>query len=310
METINITISLFQCRQCELKCSSNFNLKNHVKAVHDKIKDIGCDKCDYKCSLKSALKQHVKIVHDKIKDNECDKCDFKCSRNSDLKQHIKMTHNKIKDIKCDKCDFVCCLNSGLKQHIKSIHDKIRDFKCDICDYECSQKGSLKQHFKQIHDKIKDFKCDICDYECSSKCYLKQHIEVIHINPKSKNMSRGEKAIYDHLVDLGYEFNKTFFKESTFNDLRGIGNGLLRFDFKVMIDDEKFVLIEFDGEQHEKPVKFSSITTNEEALEHFKLTRTHDRIKNDYCKDNGYEILRIRHDQVKLLKVMINEFIKN
>ena len=80
------------------------------------------------------------------------------------------------------------------------------------------------------------------------------------------MSRGEKAIYEHLIELGFELNRTFFREATFNDLRGINNGLLRYDFKLMINDEKFVLIEFDGEQHERPVKFSSITTNEEALD--------------------------------------------
>ena len=58
-----------------------------------------------------------------------------------------------------------------------------------------------------------------------------------------------------------------------------------------------------------PVKFSSDTTNEEALEQYKLTRTHDRIKNDYAKDNGIELLRIRHDQTKLIGVMIDKFIE-
>ena len=310
---MEITIKIknvFECIQCDYKCSISSHLKQHVKLIHDKIKDFKCDKCDFSCSAKGTLKKHVKNVHDKIKDFKCDKCDFECSDKGNLKRHGKQVHDKIKDVKCIHCDYLCSSTDTLKTHIKMVHDKIKDFKCVKCDFSCSTNSDLKIHVKIIHDKIKDFKCDKCDYECSTKCTLKKHIELIHINPKSKNMSRGEKAVYEHLIDLGYEFNKTFFRETTFNDLRGIGNGLLRFDFKVMINNEKFVFIEFDGEQHERPVKFSTITTNEEALEHFKLTRTHDRIKNDYCKDNGYEILRIRHDQTKLIKVMINEFIKN
>ena len=123
------------------------------------------------------------------------------------------------------------------------------------------------------------------------------------------MSRGEKLIYTHLIETGYEFNKTFFREVSFSDLRGLNSGLLRYDFKVMVDEDKFVLIEFDGEQHYRAVKFDSTMTAEQALESFKTTRTHDRIKDDYCKDNGIELLRIKYDQVKLIGVMVDEFIR-
>ena len=92
-------------------------------------------------------------------------------------------------------------------------------------------------------------------------------------------------------------------------MKGLNGGFLRYDFKVMLDEQKFVLIEFDGEQHYRPVKFDSTTTAEQALESFKTTRTHDRIKDDYCKDNGIELLRIKYDQVKLIGVMVDEFIR-
>ena len=155
----------------------------------------------------------------------------------------------------------------------------------------------------------NYQCTQCNLKCSTKGNLKRHTLTHEKYNKSKQMSRGEKAIFKHLVDLGYEINKTFFREATFNDLRGIGGCVLRFDFKIMITNDKFILIEFDGEQHEAPIRFSSITTNQEALENYKLTRTHDRIKNAYCIDNGFEILRIKHHQINLFKVMIDEFIK-
>jgi hypothetical protein len=123
------------------------------------------------------------------------------------------------------------------------------------------------------------------------------------------MSRGEASVFNHLLESGYEFDNTFFREVTFNDLRGVSGGLLRYDFKVMVDDVKFVLIEFDGRQHFEPVKFSITTTAGNALANYKQTRIHDRIKNDYCTDNGIELLRIKYDQVSLIGVMITEFIR-
>ena len=268
-----------------------------------------CETCDYECSAKGNLKRHVKSIHLKLKEFECDQCDYKCSANHDLKMHVKCIHLKLKDVECIECDFKCSTNGELKKHIKQVHDKTKDFLCSQCDYKCSTNGNLKSHVKQVHLKLKDFECKQCDYKCSDNNTLKKHVRDIHDNPKMKNMSRGETSVFNHLIESGYEFNKTFFREVTFNDLRGIGDGLLRYDFKVMIDDNKFVLIEFDGEQHFRPVKFHSTTTAEQALEAYKLTKTHDRIKNDYCNDNGIELLRIKYDQVVLVGVMITEFIK-
>ena len=283
MENINIKIVVakkFVCETCAIIWSSNSNLKQHVKQVHNKIKEYKCDECEYECALSSSLKSHIKSVH-----------------------------NKVKDVSCNECNYRCSQTGQLKSHIKSIHLKVKDYKCDKCDYECAFKSSLKTHVDTIHNNMKDIKCIYCEFQCSSNSNLKQHVKSIHDNPKIKNMSRGESSVFNHLLESGYEFNKTFFREVSFNDLRGTNAGLLRYDFKVMIDDVKFVLIEFDGIQHFKPVTFNITTTAEEALANYKQTRTHDRIKNDYCSDNGIALLRIKYDQALLIGVMITEFIR-
>jgi len=56
-----MTDSKFQCLTCDKKYSTKGNLKQHIKSVHDKIKDFCCDRCDYKSSTKGNLKQHIKI---------------------------------------------------------------------------------------------------------------------------------------------------------------------------------------------------------------------------------------------------------
>ena len=194
-------------------------------------------------------------------------------------------------------------------NMKVIIEVKKTFKCVQCDYTCGTNSNLKQHVKIVHDKIKDIKCLQCDFTCCTNSALKKHIKVIHDDPKPKNMTRGEKAIYDHLLSTGYEFKKTFFREVTFNDLIGIGGNKLRYDFKVMIDEVKFVLIEFDGAQHFRPVDFGGGKTAQQILDDFKQTRTHDRIKDSYCTDNGIPLLRIKYDQVDLSGVMITEFIR-
>eukprot|EP00732_Lithocolla_globosa_P002636 Lithocolla_globosa_v1_NODE_1791_length_2337_cov_73.939089.p1 type:complete len:124 gc:universal NODE_1791_length_2337_cov_73.939089:1075-704(-) len=118
------------------------------------------------------------------------------------------------------------------------------------------------------------------------------------------MSRGEYAINKYLEDNEFDFQR----EATFDDLKGINGGSLRYDFKVENWDNRIVLIEFDGGQHFKPVTFGH-KTPKEALDAFKTTRTHDRIKNDYCTDNGYPLLRIKYDNIELIDVMLEKFFK-
>ena len=45
------------------------------------------------------------------------------------------------------------------------------------------------------------------------------------------------------------------REKSFSDLKGFGGGHLRYDFAVEIGsgEENYILIEFDGEQHFRPV---------------------------------------------------------
>lgn len=56
-----------------------------------------------------------------------------------------------------------------------------------------------------------------------------------------------------------------------------------------------VCIEYDGEQHYKPVNFCGIN-KELSNKHFESTKKHDAIKNEYCKNNGIRLIRIPYYQ--------------
>lgn len=91
-------------------------------------------------------------------------------------------------------------------------------------------------------------------------------------------SFGEEAVAIFLTELNIKFQKGY----TFDDLRGTGEGLLRFDFAIFKDEELTHLIEFDGRQH----------TDIESGFYSETTVEHDQMKNDYCIKNNIRLIRL------------------
>lgn len=93
------------------------------------------------------------------------------------------------------------------------------------------------------------------------------------------ISKGERKIIDYLENkkINYE------REVSFPDLFGDYGMLLRYDFVVYDGYENIkLIIEYDGEFHYK--RFYNID--------FEKQKRYDKKKDDYCKNNNLEILRI------------------
>jgi very-short-patch-repair endonuclease len=207
-----------------------------------------------------------------------------------------MVHDKIKDIECNKCDYKCSLNGDLQRHIKAVHDKIKDIECDKCDYKCSRTGNLREHIKIVHDKIKDFECKLCEYKCSTKYGLKRHIKIC---TGVDNCSAGEYKIKQALNEMriNYEFDSSHEVKSD--------KGYLRWDFIIQSDEPLF--IEYDGRQHFGPVRFGSMSI-EKAQKAFQKQKKYDKLKDDYCSDNGYLLLRIPYTEYGNINKLVGDFI--
>lgn len=80
---------------------------------------------------------------------------------------------------------------------------------------------------------------------------------------------------------------------------------LPFDFYL---PEYNILIEYDGEQHYRPVNFGGIT-DERAFENFKITQHHDFIKTTYCESNNIPLLRIPYWERENVETIILDYIK-
>lgn len=330
-ETLNQKRKRFTCDRCEYSSDRKDKLNNHIKAVHDKIKDFFCDRDDCKkaFSTNGDLQTHIKGVHDKIKDFVCDRddCEMAFSTNGNLQTHIKMVHEKIKDFECnrDDCEMAFCTKTQLKRHIKAVHDKIKDFVCnrDNCKMAFSTNGKLKRHIKQVHDKIKDFVCDIddCKKSFTTNENLKQHLANIHgigvkwyycsennCDYKSKNNSalkrhqercmgqgvgsNGEKYVKKCLSNLGFLLDIDYVYDQTFQPLSQYTNKNLRPDFRFLNHN---IIIEYDGIQHFKPKDFGGIS-KERAEQQFKETQENDKLKDDFCKENNFKMIRIPYTE--------------
>lgn len=133
----------------------------------------------------------------------------------------------------------------------------------------------------------------CQCECGNiKSILGQHLKKESIiSCGCYNKSRGEEKIKRLLKENNYDFKP----EHSFDDLKFETGKLARFDFKVNLNGN-FYLIEFDGKQH-----FSSdgIWGGAEEL---AVRQAHDEIKNNYCIENNIPLIRIPYTRFKSLKI--------
>lgn len=82
-------------------------------------------------------------------------------------------------------------------------------------------------------------------------------------------------------------NINFKSEYSFNDLKGINNGILRYDFAIFNkDNELLYLIEYHGRQH----FFQNGGWNDK--EEFRDRQNNDRIKKEYAKNNKIPLIII------------------
>ena len=96
-----------------------------------------------------------------------------------------------------------------------------------------------------------------------------------------NRSTGEKRISNYLLGKGIDFKE----EYSFEDLRGTGNGRLRFDFAVFEKGKLKCLIEYDGKQH---FEDTPIFSDNKSIQY------HDNLKNEYCRRNNIPLIRINY----------------
>lgn len=89
-----------------------------------------------------------------------------------------------------------------------------------------------------------------------------------------------------------KYNIDNLREYRFNDCRSVKP--LPFDFYL---PDYNACIEYDGEQHYKPIDFNGMG-EEMAEKRFEEGKRRDKIKDQYCKNNGIKLIRIPYWKFK------------
>lgn len=134
---------------------------------------------------------------------------------------------------------------------------------------------------------------VCKCECGSTCVVPTE-SLTSGNTKSCGclLSNGERLLHELLRkhNIPYEYQKTF---DGCHDTKA-----LRFDFYIA---DKNLAIEYQGEQHYHPVKRFG------GAESLAAQKRRDKIKREYCAENGIRLLEIPYTQKERMEdILVKE----
>lgn len=210
--------------------------------------------------------------------------------------------------------LVRCLKCG-NEYSKRINDLLHGYGCNKC---ANLKRRTNEEYKEIvytstngeytllsnHDRTRDIATFRHNCENSHEFDMKIHnfITLHQRCPYCKKESLGNRYSNGILkIQKFLNENSINFKEEfKFKDCRNSFTGqLLPFDIYI---ESLNVIIEFDGIQHYKSVKYFG------GEKRFKQTKINDKIKNDFCKENNIHLIRIPYtEESNIEKILEEEF---
>lgn len=192
--------------------------------------------------------------------------------------------------------------------------------CPLCTKEKLHSVVYKNHDKFI-ERLKLIRNDVeiigqyDGYHRPIQCKCIKHGDIFIATPRSllrpsvvcpscreeeKLMSRGEIKISHWLKNHQIDYYSQYkFKQCRYKLL-------LRFDFYL---PELNICIEYDGEQHYKPIKFDGKTMSR-AKREFDLCQIRDKIKNQFCLENNIKLIRIPYWEFDNIEQILNTKILN
>ncbi|MCD3216889.1 hypothetical protein G8S55_06425 [Clostridium botulinum C] len=251
------------CPKCEVKERGLKHRKTHTQFIAEVKKSVGDDY--------TILGEYVLASNKILIRHNCNKCN---------NYEFYMTpHSFLQGKRCPKCQR------------PNYHRNTELFKKEVTQLVGTEYTVLGEYI-QSREKIKM-------RHNSKKC--SNHIW--YITPDNFlrgfrcpvcNESKNEKKIRNWLKQNNISFDSQY----TFDDLKGVRDGLLKFDFAIFEDKEQNklkCLIEYDGEFHYKKYYVE---------QNFEIQQIHDQRKDNYCKEHNIKLIRIPYwEQENLLHIL-------
>ena len=233
---------MYKCDQCPFSTKYNYNLKPHVKTVHEKIEVETCK--NKRKSREKVFQKHTTELHDKTNEEnhtknvdkitnfKCGRCNFSTKYSGNLKTHLKSVHEGIRgthtpwrlknDTKLAHANKREKVNVTGEERTKEDGVKDEKFGCHHCGHKTSNMTYLLSHMKTIHEEqIKDNECPDCNFAASKEHSLARHMKITHKKEHTYNgdecatkhqrppsKERGESGQSDSKVIFNHEADKT------------------------------------------------------------------------------------------------------
>lgn len=147
----------FQCELCPKRYLTEFLLAQH-RLSHENRKSQKCTQCNFATNALYDLKNHIKRIHNATKDFLCPEegCGKAFKRRCDMENHRKTVHTDIKIyVKCPVCDVIV-LEKGLQSHMINRHSekaKQKPFVCQVCGRAERYEKNLQRHYEAVHEPV-------------------------------------------------------------------------------------------------------------------------------------------------------------
>lgn len=272
-----------------------------------------CDECGYKG------KKSRKLLMRKRGCPECGKLNArlnKCRPINDISPELErydlhfitketndvlpITRNTKIVVQCDKClfQFVTSLYYIEKYNMICPICKQSNKRCESFNKHQAYIASLNPHlhFEYNENYINERLEITCD-ECGKTFYrlladLKKYPNCPICTTNSVLEENVSRYLRDHQIDYVHSYK--------FDDLYGINNGQLSYDFYL---PNQNILIECQGVQHEHPISYFGGETQ------FKIQQEHDKRKREYAKEHMINLIEIwyyeSNDVNKILSNVLN-----
>jgi len=211
-------------------------------------------------------------------------------KKSNIVHSNKYDYSLVRYVNNNKKVKIICPEHGIFEQTPSNHMNLKQG-CKKCSKKMISNGEFIKKSNIIHNNKYDYSLtNFTNYRKKIQIICKEHGIFIqtpyaHLNKKQGcpfcNQSKGEIEIFNFLKKL----NIKYIYQKKFKNCKN--KKLLPFDFYL---PEHNCCIEFDGEQHYRPLNFFG------GNKRFEEQKLKDNLKNKYCKDNNIKMIRIKYNE--------------
>lgn len=293
LEKINSNIEVLEeYKTCMTKLKCKCLICNHewCATPNKLLQGRGCPKCGVKSASKKKTTTKEKFIDELAKVNpnirligeyvnKRIKAKFRCL--IDGYEWDVSPSSLLRNHGCPECSRINMMNS---------HEEFLDKLSKMNNHNVEPVSKYEGVVNNITMKCND---------CNEIFITSPHNLYHNVGCPNCSLPKGERRIKEYLIN----HNVLFDIHREFDDLRGINNGLLSYDFYLL---DYNILIEYQGEFHDG-------TARQQSDEQFEIQQEHDRRKREYAEKSNIKLLEIWYwdfDNIEKIlseKLHINNF---